>query len=141
MLLALQAQTLSSGVLTNVEHSCHDRDATALHVAEISVYSAMRGCHVVTVGNEEQRQARKNQVSEEERLLVSAVQFLIDGHEEDAANVLLSCSLRVWETGDTQLRRAGLYTELSVTVVGPRAAYDILRDTAKILDLDLAKMS
>jgi hypothetical protein len=81
---------------------------------------------VVALGNEEQRQVQKYQLSPEDRILANAVQFLIDGHEEDAANVLLSCSLTITETDRTQWSNGDLCKELTITLVGPRAAYDIL---------------
>jgi hypothetical protein len=34
-------------------------------------------------------------------LQASAARFLIDGGEEDAASVLLSCTLRIYHSGDT----------------------------------------
>src|SRR5947209_6421180 len=73
-------------------------------------------------------------------LQASAVRFLIDGNEQTAANVLLSCELKLdGARGDT-LRRPSyatianwlplegaqppLYVE--VKLIGPRAAYDVL---------------
>jgi hypothetical protein len=61
----------------------------------------------------------------DDRLLASAVRFLIDGQEEDAANVLLSCRLetefRVYES-DHMIEIYDLF------LYSPRAAYDILTD-------------
>jgi hypothetical protein len=61
-----------------------------------------------------------------DRLLASAARFLIDGQEEDAANLLLSCSLEVWESGDTWYRGDETLCAVHVELTGPRAAYDIL---------------
>ena len=63
-----------------------------------------------------------------EQLLASAVSFLVEGGEEEAAGVLLACSLGLhaaggaWYDGDEL--HAGLHVELS----GPRAAYELLAD-------------
>ena len=61
-------------------------------------------------------------------LLASAARFLIDGHEENAANVLLSCSLDVWESGDTWYRGDETLCAVHVELTGPRAAYDIFNN-------------
>jgi hypothetical protein len=61
-------------------------------------------------------------------LLASAARFLIDGQEENAANVLLSCSLDVWESGDTWYRGDERLCAVHVELTGPRAAYDILNN-------------
>jgi hypothetical protein len=60
-------------------------------------------------------------------LLASAARFLIDGGEEEAASVLLSCALS-WdctEDNDPWWGNKPHY-ELDVTVIGPRSAYEIL---------------
>ena len=61
-------------------------------------------------------------------LLPSAAQFLIDGGEENAANVLLACQLRVWESGDTWWVGNEAHSALHVELTGPRVAYDALND-------------
>jgi hypothetical protein len=65
----------------------------------------------------------------EDQLLASAVQFLIDGGEEQAASLLLRCDLTITDAelffemgGDSQAE--GLTLELSA----PRADYDLLLD-------------
>jgi hypothetical protein len=59
----------------------------------------------------------------DDQILASAVRFLIDGGEEDSANVMLSCSLKYrWYTSDLGV---DYYRFL---LKGPRAAYDILND-------------
>lgn len=55
----------------------------------------------------------------DEQLHASAVRFLIEGGEDVAANVLLSCSLNSSEA-------SRLWTEIKLTC--PRAAYDILTE-------------
>jgi hypothetical protein len=62
-------------------------------------------------------------------LVASAARFLIDGGEEDAASVLLSCSLSwdVNEDTDPWFRDRPRYL-LDVTVIGPRAVFEILRN-------------
>ena len=64
--------------------------------------------------------------SEEVVLLASAVRFLIDGGEDDAANVLLSCSLDYWMSGDGWWVGDERHEAVHVKLTGPRAAYDIL---------------
>ncbi|MBC7263699.1 MAG: hypothetical protein H5T64_04995 [Chloroflexi bacterium] len=66
------------------------------------------------------------QLSSSDQLLASAARFLIEGQEEDAASVLLSCSLDVWESGDTWYVGDEVHYALHITLTGPRAAYDIL---------------
>jgi very-short-patch-repair endonuclease len=63
-----------------------------------------------------------------DHLLASAARFLIDGQEEDAANVLLSCSLDVWESGETWYQGDERLCAVHVEHTGPRAAYDILNN-------------
>lgn len=58
----------------------------------------------------------------------TAVQFLIDGQEQDAAITLLSCSLNVYETGNSGWVGAETHYEVHVTLSGPRATYDTLLD-------------
>lgn len=63
-----------------------------------------------------------------DQLITSAARFLIDGQEEDAANVLLSCFLSVWESGDTWFVDDEISYALHAKLTGPRAAYEILCD-------------
>jgi len=65
----------------------------------------------------------------DEQILASAARFLIDGREEDAASVLLSCSLSIWESGDTWFVGDEVHSALHVELRGPRVAYEILRDS------------
>jgi hypothetical protein len=59
-------------------------------------------------------------------LLASAGRFLVDGGEEDAASVLLACSLSAWPSGDTFYVGDETHEALHVELIGPRAAYDAL---------------
>ena len=68
------------------------------------------------------------QVSSDDQLLASAASFLIEGQEEDAASVLLSCSLSVWESGDTWFVGDEVTRALHVKLTCPRVAYEILCD-------------
>lgn len=61
-------------------------------------------------------------------LQASAARFLIDGDEEHAANLLLACRLRVWESGDTWYVGDEVHAALHVELDGPRVAYDALND-------------
>lgn len=59
-------------------------------------------------------------------LIASAASFLIDGGEEDAASVLLSCTLHVWPSGDSWYAGDEIAYALHVELTGPRAAHDVL---------------
>ena len=59
-------------------------------------------------------------------LIASAARFLIDGQEDDAASVLLSCELDVWKSGDVWYVGDEVSEALHVELTGPRAAYEIL---------------
>jgi hypothetical protein len=65
---------------------------------------------------------------EDDQFLASVAQFLIDGREEDAASVILSCTLRHWESGDSWWVGDEQSHAIHVSLTGPRQAYDILRD-------------
>lgn len=62
-------------------------------------------------------------MSSHDQILASAVRFLIDGGEEDAASVLLSCSLES-EVTDSWMD----YSKLHISLRCPRSSYDILND-------------
>ncbi|MFH1112924.1 MAG: hypothetical protein V1792_03300 [Pseudomonadota bacterium] len=62
-------------------------------------------------------------------ILASAARFLIEGGEEDAASVLLSCSLAFWQSGDAWFVGDETREALHVKLTGPRAAYEILNDS------------
>lgn len=66
-------------------------------------------------------------------LVASAARFLIDGGEEDAANVLLACRVNAYESGDTWYVGDETHYALHIEVHGPRAAYDALSDDRSIL--------
>ena len=68
--------------------------------------------------------------SEDDIVLASAARFLVDGGEEDAASVLLSCSLEFWRSGDTWYVGDETHAALHVTLTGARAAYEILNDSS-----------
>ena len=65
-----------------------------------------------------------------DRLLTSAARFLIDGGEEEAASVLLSCSLELFESGDSWYVGDEVIYAVHVSFIGPRVAYDILSNTS-----------
>ena len=60
-----------------------------------------------------------------EQLVASAAKFLIEGGEEDAASVLLACSIEDISVYDEQYK-VGVVTKVSLSVRGPRAVYDVL---------------
>jgi len=71
-----------------------------------------------------------NDSIDDEVLLASAVRYLIDGGEEDAASVLLSCSMDYRASGDTWCVGDEVHEALHIRLTGPRAAYDILKDSS-----------
>lgn len=71
------------------------------------------------------------QLPPDDQLLASAARFLIDGREEDVANLLFSCSLRVWESGDSWFVGDETHYALHVKLTGPRAAYEVLSSPRK----------
>jgi hypothetical protein len=77
--------------------------------------------------------------NEDEIVLASAARYLIDGKEEDAASVLLSCSLQFWPSGDTWFVGDETHEALHVKLVGPRAAYDILTDKNQLITQAIQK--
>lgn len=67
-----------------------------------------------------------------DRILASAARYLIDGGEDDAASVLLACSMQVWTSGDTWWAGDELHEALHVALTGPRAAYEALNRETKL---------
>jgi hypothetical protein len=61
-----------------------------------------------------------------DQMLASVAKFLIDGGEEDAASILLACSLSVWTSGDSWYVGDEVHYAVHVEITGPRAAYDAL---------------
>ncbi len=59
-------------------------------------------------------------------LQASAARFLIDGGEEDAASILLSCELECQDSGDSWWHGDGTIWAVHVRLTGPRAAYEVL---------------
>ncbi len=69
-----------------------------------------------------------------DQILASAVRFLIDGSEGDAANMLLSCSLHSWwYTSDFGV------DYWRFLLKGPRAAYDVLIDKTHPIRISVEK--
>ncbi len=63
----------------------------------------------------------------DEIIQASAARFLIDGGEEDAASILLSCCLEIYESGDTCYAGDETHYAVHVEISGPRASYEILQ--------------
>lgn len=61
-----------------------------------------------------------------EQFLASAVQFLVEGGDDEAAQLLLSCSLTVHLTGHTEFNFGKEYLEAEVELRGPRAVCDVM---------------
>jgi hypothetical protein len=59
-----------------------------------------------------------------DQLLASAIQFLIDGGDEKAAAILLSCTLRYDEIA--QCDSFNSWTERIIALAAPRLSYDVL---------------
>lgn len=72
-----------------------------------------------------------------DQLQASAVRFLIDGAEEDAASVLLACSLGVWESGDTWFVGDEVTHALHIKLTGPRAAFEILSNDSHPITMSI----
>ncbi|MGH3118620.1 MAG: hypothetical protein ACRDQ2_16205 [Gaiellales bacterium] len=68
----------------------------------------------------------ENPLTPADRVQASAVRFLIDGSEEDAASVLLACELDYWTSGDTWHVGDELIEALHIRLVGPRSATEQL---------------
>jgi hypothetical protein len=63
-----------------------------------------------------------------EQLHASAVAFLLEGDDEEAADVLLGCSLSTWPVGQDWIDEGGVQVGLRVELAGPREVYEVLRD-------------
>jgi hypothetical protein len=76
----------------------------------------------------------------EECLLANAAQYLIDGGEEDAASVLLSCELTVIYI-DTAFEMSGerSWDLVEVELAGPRFAYEIIINPELEIKSSIAK--
>jgi len=66
------------------------------------------------------------QLPSNEKLLASAVQFLVQGEDDEAASILLACELDVQFTGNADHWTGIAIYDLRAVVAGPRPAYDIL---------------
>ena len=60
-----------------------------------------------------------------EQLHASAVAFLLDGGDEEAAGMLLGCSLSAWPTGQDR-DEGSVQVGLRVELAGPREVYEVL---------------
>ena len=61
-------------------------------------------------------------------LLASAIQFLEDGDEQEAADLLRECRVDAYPSGDTWFVGDETHEALHIEIIGPRRAYDILSD-------------
>lgn len=66
------------------------------------------------------------ETSDADQRLASAVQFLIDGGDEAAATMLLSCDLDYWTSGDTWWVGDEQHEAVHIEMTAPRIAYDAL---------------
>jgi hypothetical protein len=64
----------------------------------------------------------------DQRTLKSAIQYLIDGGEADAADVLRTCEFEDWNVVDTYLDGSRRLEGVLVEIKCPRATYEILTD-------------
>ena len=69
----------------------------------------------------------------------SAARFLIDGGEEDAASLLLACSMSIYDSGDTSYAGDETHYAVHVEMTGPRAAYDVLNDESNSIRRSIHK--
>lgn len=67
-----------------------------------------------------------------EHLLASAAKFLIEGGDEDAASVLLSCSLD-YSLIPPDPMNDGFTTRVDIYLVGPRVAYDSMSNLRSVI--------
>ena len=65
---------------------------------------------------------------ENEVILASATSFLINGQEQEAAAILLSSSLSVYDAGETWFVGNEVHFGLHINVSCPRTAYEIIND-------------
>jgi len=63
-----------------------------------------------------------------ESILASAVAFLINGQEQEAAATLLASSLTIYGSEDTWFVGNEVHTGLHVNITGPRTVYEIITD-------------
>jgi hypothetical protein len=91
------------------------------------------------LGPMEERSQDQTSLPAADLLLASAARFLIDGGEEDAASVVLSCSLEVWESGDSWYVGDETVWALHITLTGPRSAYGILTDKSHEVTVQITK--
>ena len=75
----------------------------------------------------------------DDQLLASAARFLVDGGEEDATSVLLSCEMTVWESGDTWYVGDEVHSALHVSMTGPRVSYEILSQASHSVTQSIQK--
>lgn len=68
-----------------------------------------------------------------EQVLASAAQFLIDGHEDNAASVLLACTLAL-EFDNGGYGGNHYYSTYDAVLAGPRAVFDALRQSEQVRD-------
>lgn len=65
-------------------------------------------------------------MTEDDKTINEAIQFLIDGGEQEAANILKMCSMENSEVVDSWMNGSELLDRLSIELSGPRTAYEIL---------------
>ncbi len=63
-----------------------------------------------------------------EKMLASAVDFLMAGQEQEAAATLLGCIMKVYDGEETWYVGSELHNGVHVHLSGPRAAYEIICD-------------
>lgn len=69
-----------------------------------------------------------------EQIHASAVRFLLDGGEFEAANCMLACRLNVFESGDTWHVGEEVHCAVHVEIRGPRPAFDLLNADGPVND-------
>ncbi|MBW7943302.1 MAG: hypothetical protein H3C64_13180, partial [Candidatus Kuenenia stuttgartiensis] len=62
----------------------------------------------------------------DDKIINEAIQFLIDGGEQEAADILKMCSVENCEVVDSWMNGSNQLDGLSIELRGPRTAYEIL---------------
>jgi hypothetical protein len=76
----------------------------------------------------ESSEGQKLEELSNEKMLASAVAFLVSGQEQKAAATLLACTVRVYDSEETWFVGNELHHGMHVHLLGPRTAYEIICD-------------
>ena len=74
------------------------------------------------------REGKKLEALVNEKMLASAVAFLVAGQEQEASATLLACTVKVYDSGDTWWVGNELQHDMHIHLSGPRTAHEIISD-------------